>query len=108
MEMNLANAVRFALDIALKATVLLLMTGVALTALRRASASSAEAVSAMIGVRALPSCRSRCRMRRIASRPSITGIWMSITIKSYFSICAFSTAIRPFSASSIRAHEFLR
>ena len=40
MEMNLANAVRFALDIALKATVLLLMTGVVLAVLRRASASA--------------------------------------------------------------------
>ncbi len=47
MEMNLANAVRFALDIALKATVLLLMTGVALAALRRASASARQLVATL-------------------------------------------------------------
>jgi hypothetical protein len=38
MEVNLTHAIRYALDIALKATDLLLLTGVALAALRRASA----------------------------------------------------------------------
>jgi beta-lactamase regulating signal transducer with metallopeptidase domain len=47
MEMNLANAVRFALDIALKATVLLLVTGVALAALKRASASARQLVATL-------------------------------------------------------------
>ena len=47
MEMNLAHAIRFALDIALKATVLLLLTGVALAALRRASASARQLVSTL-------------------------------------------------------------
>jgi beta-lactamase regulating signal transducer with metallopeptidase domain/tetratricopeptide (TPR) repeat protein len=47
MEMNLANAVRFALDIALKATVLLLLTGIALAALKRASASARQLVATL-------------------------------------------------------------
>lgn len=47
MEMNLAHAIRFALDIALKATVLLLLTGVALAALRRASASARQLVATL-------------------------------------------------------------
>ncbi len=47
MEMNLAHAMRFALDIALKATVLLLLTGVALAALRRASASARQLVATL-------------------------------------------------------------
>ncbi|MEP6471447.1 MAG: M56 family metallopeptidase, partial [Acidobacteriota bacterium] len=45
--MNLAHAMRFALDIALKATVLLLLTGVALAALRRASASARQLVATL-------------------------------------------------------------
>ena len=47
MEMNLANAIRFALDIALKATVLLLATGIALAALKRASASTRQLVATL-------------------------------------------------------------
>src|SRR6476660_6221843 len=47
MEVNLAHAIRFALDIALKATVLLLLTGVALAALRRASASARQLVATL-------------------------------------------------------------
>ena len=47
MEMNLANAIRFALDIALKATVLLLATAVALAALKRASASARQLVATL-------------------------------------------------------------
>ena len=47
MEMNLANAVRFALDITLKATVLLLVTGVVLLLLKRASASARQLVATL-------------------------------------------------------------
>ena len=47
MEVNLAHAIRFALDIALKATVLLLLTGVVLAALRRASASARQLVATL-------------------------------------------------------------
>ena len=47
MEVNLTHAIRFALDIALKATVLLLLTGIALAALRRASASARQLVATL-------------------------------------------------------------
>ena len=47
MEANLANALRFALDIALKATILLIGTGVALAALKRASASTRQLVATL-------------------------------------------------------------
>jgi beta-lactamase regulating signal transducer with metallopeptidase domain/tetratricopeptide (TPR) repeat protein len=56
MEINLATAIRFALDVALKATVLLFLTGAALAALRRASASARQLVATLglAGVLLLP------------------------------------------------------
>lgn len=49
MEENVATAIRFALDITLKATVLFLLTGLALAALKRASAAARQLV-AMLGL----------------------------------------------------------
>ncbi len=42
----------------------------------------ALAVREMIGVRPRPSRASSSRMRRMALRPSITGIWVSISTTS--------------------------
>ena len=55
----------------------------------------ALAVSAMIGVRGRPSARSRARIARVAVGPSITGICMSIRIRSQGSRAQASTASRP-------------
>jgi hypothetical protein len=56
MTENLASIVRFALDVAFKATVLLGLTAVALLALRRASAAARQLVATLglAGVLVLP------------------------------------------------------
>mmetsp|Transcript_21719 Transcript_21719/g.60234 ORF Transcript_21719/g.60234 Transcript_21719/m.60234 type:complete len:248 (-) Transcript_21719:865-1608(-) len=62
------------------------------------SALSVSADSAMILGR-MP-CGKRCMMQRVASRPSISGMWMSMRMRSYtFSSSALSTC-RPFSTTS--------
>ena len=65
------------------------------------SSLKALAVMAMIGT-VYASGRGRARMRRVASYPSITGIWMSIKIKSKASgelVSKTSKASCPFCAS---------
>jgi len=56
MEANLADALRFALDIALKSTILLIGTAVALLLLKRASASTRQLVATLglVGTLLLP------------------------------------------------------
>ena len=58
----------------------------------------AWAVMAMIGVGSAPSSASCARRRRAASRPSMTGIWMSMKMMSNVFALQALTALSPFSA----------
>ena len=62
------------------------------------SASDALAVSARIGMRRRPA--SAARIRAVASQPSISGIWQSISTMSNVPALARSSASRPFTATS--------
>ena len=71
----------------------------------RHSATFSENASAVMAMMGIPAAHgfSSTRMFRVASRPFISGIWISIQIRSYCPSSAaaiFSTQIRPFSARS--------
>ncbi len=69
--------------------------------------NSPLAVTAIIGIRPRPP-DSRCRICRVASMPSITGIWMSIRIKSKLSCSIASTAACPLATATTCNPRVLR
>ena len=66
---------------------------------RSRSPGIAFAVSATIGARRPFEPASRPRMARVASKPSITGIWQSISTRSKRAFDSAATASAPFTQS---------